>query len=227
MEEIKDKIAKLLALADSPNENEAKLALLKARALMAEHKLRPDELAKSVNVVRRKTGIICTKMTNSWAVMLANVVAAHYCCKSYISRVSRGKTAEIGFIGFEGDIDVCERIYKYAFDCVASHCREMSAKFKAEYGAAYTRELANAYGVGFCNGLKSAYAKQSAEHREWGLILTTPQEVTDEWEKLGRARPFAKPIAAEDSRKRGALTDGYKDGSEFDPSTKITQEAIF
>lgn len=33
----KDKIRKLLSLAESPNEHEAKSALLKARALMAEH----------------------------------------------------------------------------------------------------------------------------------------------------------------------------------------------
>ena len=32
---IKDKIAKLLALAESPNENEAKAALLKARELLS------------------------------------------------------------------------------------------------------------------------------------------------------------------------------------------------
>lgn len=43
---IKDKIAKLLALAESPNENEARAALLKARELMAEHKLRPEEIKK-------------------------------------------------------------------------------------------------------------------------------------------------------------------------------------
>lgn len=35
MADIKDKIAKLLALAESPNEAEAKAALLKARELMA------------------------------------------------------------------------------------------------------------------------------------------------------------------------------------------------
>lgn len=35
----KDKIRKLLALAKSPEPEEAKLALLKARKLMAEHKL--------------------------------------------------------------------------------------------------------------------------------------------------------------------------------------------
>lgn len=40
---IKERIAKLLALAESPNENEAKAALLKARALMVQHKLRPEE----------------------------------------------------------------------------------------------------------------------------------------------------------------------------------------
>ena len=39
----KDKIRKLLALAESPNEAEAQAALLKARQLMAEHKLTERE----------------------------------------------------------------------------------------------------------------------------------------------------------------------------------------
>ena len=40
----KDKIRKLLALAKSPEPEEAKLALLKARKLMAEHKLSERDL---------------------------------------------------------------------------------------------------------------------------------------------------------------------------------------
>ena len=40
----KEKIRKLLALAESPNEHEARAALLKARQLMAEHKLTETEL---------------------------------------------------------------------------------------------------------------------------------------------------------------------------------------
>lgn len=40
----KDKIRKLLALAKSPEPEEAKLALLKARKLMAEHKLTERDL---------------------------------------------------------------------------------------------------------------------------------------------------------------------------------------
>lgn len=38
----KDKIRKLLALAKSPEPEEAKLALLKARKLMAEHMTKPS-----------------------------------------------------------------------------------------------------------------------------------------------------------------------------------------
>lgn len=85
MIDVKDKIAKLLALADSSNEHEAKAALLKARQLMAEHKLRPEEIApkENVKVIRRTVGITCTKMTNAWAVQLSAVVAEHYCCKAY------------------------------------------------------------------------------------------------------------------------------------------------
>ena len=66
---IKDKIAKLLALAESPNENEAKAALLKARELMAEHKLRPEDVkkAKKEKVIRKVLDITCTAMTNPWA----------------------------------------------------------------------------------------------------------------------------------------------------------------
>lgn len=39
MNNLKEEISKLLALAGSSNENEAKAALLKARQLMAENKL--------------------------------------------------------------------------------------------------------------------------------------------------------------------------------------------
>lgn len=82
---IKDKIAKLLALAESPNENEAKAALLKARELMAEHKLRPEDVkkAKKEKVIRKVLDITCTAMTNPWAASLSAVVAEHYCCRAY------------------------------------------------------------------------------------------------------------------------------------------------
>lgn len=54
MNDIQAKIAKLLALAESSNENEAKLALLRARELMAKYKLDMKDLKKPE--ARRRNG---------------------------------------------------------------------------------------------------------------------------------------------------------------------------
>lgn len=57
MASIKEKIQKLLALASSPNENEAKAALLKAKELMAKNKFinmtfKPNTTGKIVDFIR-------------------------------------------------------------------------------------------------------------------------------------------------------------------------------
>lgn len=63
----KDKIRKLLALAKSPEPEEAKLALLKARKLMAEHKLSERDLEeRNTTVIKRAIGEKFSKKANSW-----------------------------------------------------------------------------------------------------------------------------------------------------------------
>ena len=75
--DIKDRISKILALAESPNENEARAALLKARELMAKYKLQPEDLEKKKGskVVRKLTGLTCTQMTDSWMLTLSALIA--------------------------------------------------------------------------------------------------------------------------------------------------------
>ena len=76
-QDIRDKIAKLLALADSPSEAEARAALLKARELMAKHKLRPEEIkkAENVKVIKETIGVSCTGMTDPWMPNLTSTIA--------------------------------------------------------------------------------------------------------------------------------------------------------
>lgn len=64
----KDKIRKLLALAESPSEAEAKAALLKARELMAKHKLTQADLgeAKGREVRSVVTEISFSKRREPW-----------------------------------------------------------------------------------------------------------------------------------------------------------------
>lgn len=114
MSTIKEKIAKLLALSTSPNEKEAQEALLKARELMAKHKLRPEECreGQDAKVVRQTIGVECTKMTDAWALELGVIIGNRYCCRAYRQHPKRAKKVMLGFVGLEDDFEVaCRRIY--------------------------------------------------------------------------------------------------------------------
>lgn len=209
------------ALADSPNEHEAKAALLKARQLMAEHKLRPEEIApkENVKVIRRTVGITCTKMTNAWAVQLSAVVAEHYCCKSYRNHRHGDKKITIGLVGLEDDFEICEKIFKYAFDCVETRCKQIKAEHREGWPAAIIRKMCDAYGAGFCKGLSDAFKEQTKEHQEWGLVLVTPKAVTDAMSDMGKGSSYGSVDIR--GRNRDFLAQGYQDGKKFDPSHRL------
>ena len=81
MPDYKDKIRKLLALAQSPEEAEAKVALLRARELMAKHKLTEADLEEAKNQAGRNvlTGITCSKRRDPWIVNLSAVIGERFC----------------------------------------------------------------------------------------------------------------------------------------------------
>lgn len=224
VDKIKNKIAKLLALAESPNENEAKAALLRARELMAEHKLRPEEIQEHSreNVIKKTIGITCTKMTNPWVLDVGSVIAKHYCCVTYRGRHRGKKIVTLGLIGLEDDFAVCEQIIRYACACVEARCRELRA-----YGRHYERsgkeirESCNAYGYGFAKGLEQAYAEQDREHQEWGLVLTTPQPVLDVESTMGKKTKFATYNLSGQLRDYASM--GMADGKKFDPGRRIPE----
>ena len=116
----KDKIRKLLALAKSPEPEEAKLALLKARKLMAEHKLTERDLEEhDTTVIQQEIDETFSKKANSWMAPLSTVIGENYCCAAY--RCKRGaKTTvwRVGFIGLKDDFEICTKIFKYAVRCI-------------------------------------------------------------------------------------------------------------
>lgn len=128
--EIKDRIAKLLALAESPNENEARAALLKARELMAENKLRPEDCQKahSRKVRRENVDVACSKTKYQWAVDLSAIIAKHYCCRAFRTHWGGKRMYQIGFVGLEDDFEICKRIFLYAFDCIKVRSDEIFKK---------------------------------------------------------------------------------------------------
>lgn len=212
----KDKIRKLLALAESPVEAEAKAALLKARELMAEHKLTVMDLgsAKKSAVKREVTSVTFNTRRDFWALELSNIIAPNYCCQAFSRTVKGKQTSTVGFIGLNDDFDVCVKVYNYAVDCIHSWIRQ---KVKKEnLNAKSRRVVSDSFGFGFCAGLKAMFEEQNSNRDEWGLVLVVPREVQAEVDSME-----SKSISYTQQREQTAYDAGYQEGNNFDMGSRL------
>lgn len=221
---IREKIQKLLALSKSPNEHEAQAAMLKARELIAKHKLdeRDFENKKEEKVIKRVEikGISYSMRRDSWLLKLKNIIAANYCCDSYATKDER--TYYIRFVGFEADIELCVDVFWYAYNCVKEGIKKEQKKYVNLSGKDKS-VIANSYGYGFCEGLKEAFDKQNQENeKEWGLVLTVPKEVTDMVDNITKLKK-EKPKALNNLNKN-VFDVGKKDGEQFTIRKKLGEE---
>lgn len=216
----REKIRKLLALAESPNEHEAKAALLKARELMAEHKLTEAELVDkpSQEVLHVQTSITCSKRKNPWIVELSAVIGENYCCKAYRTRRKGKQTCTVGFIGFVDDVEVCYMIFRYAVDCVLAETKRIRQNNSWRYGDEIAR-MCDSYGYGFARGVSEAFTKQQEQNKEgWGLVLVMPKEVQEAADSLGHGKFIPKVL---EDLHGSYWNSGYRDGKEFDPKRRL------
>lgn len=220
----KDKIRKLLALAESPVEAEAKAALLKARKLMAEHKLSEAELeegnAQCVKDVQ--TGITASKRRDPWMIDLSAVIGENYCCKAYRGKLHGRQIQHIGFIGLEDDVEVCVEVFKYAVDCIKAGAAQIK-KENIGHASDYIKRLCNSYGYGFVEGIQEALARQQQENRDnWGLVLVIPQEVMEAARHFRHEEFKSK---AEDEISAKGYTRGFEEGKEFSMKKRLKGKA--
>ena len=190
----KDKIRKLLALAKSPEPEEAKFALLKARKLMAEHKLSERDLEeRNTTVIKRAIGETFSKKANSWMDPLSIVIGENYCCSAFRCKISVKTTVwHVGFIGLEGDIEICVKIFRYAVRCIKSEQKKLRKQHRDYYTPQEIAKICDSYGYGFARGVYEAFTRQNEENQEYGLVLKVPKEVKDELEKIGPPKEFKK-----------------------------------
>lgn len=223
-DDYKDKIRKLLALAQSPNEHEARSALLKARQLMAEHKLSESELGDPENqeVKDVRTDITCSKRRNPWIAHLSAVIGENYCCKAYRSNKYGKQTQYIGFIGFEDDVEICTEIFKYAVDCVLAGIERVKEK-NAGYFQSYIKRCCDGYGYGFVVGCSEAFDRQKQSNEsEWSLVLVIPKEVEEASQHLGHKEFKAR---TQEEIPASAYSEGHKAGTDFNPKRRLREEA--
>lgn len=219
-QDYREKIKKLLALSESSNEHEAKSALLKAKKLMAEHKIAEIDL-KDIDkkkVIHTTTEFRCSKRREAWMIGLATTIAENFCCQSYRTKVYNKQLSTICFVGFEDDIEACTEIFKYAVDCIRNGITDLK-KESVNYSKEYTKHLCDGYGFGYVQGIKKAFEVQkSQDETGWGLIMTVPKEVSDETAEM-RHEKFTSSSMEQMSARGFAI--GKEDGKKFDPGTKL------
>lgn len=208
--DINDKIKKLLRLAGSDNEHEARLAMARARKLMAEYKLNIKDFDESEKeVIEFETKLYWTPYKNSYRNTLAQLISEKYCCVCYTNRYGSSSKGYITLRGYEEDIKVLNDVLTFACSCVD----KWFVKAKKEKYYMYDNESQNAikntYGDGFAKGLSDLLDEQmqAVENQEWGLVMVVPQEAKDFRDGLAKSNRTVN--RATDS---SILSMGYIDG---------------
>lgn len=128
-----------------------------------------------------------------------------------------GNVRSLHFIGTD-DFEICKKIFLYAYNCIVSTCKREIERNPWDDRGTY-RKAVNAYGWGFCEGLRDAFEAQKEEHQEWGLVMVTPQAVVEEADGLGKPRAIGRNEVDMDTL--GARQKGYRDGLKFDPNSRL------
>lgn len=225
MADYKDKIRKLLALAESPNENEAKCALLKAKQLMAEHKIEKIDLedVKVKKVKRIETEYTFTKRGEWWISDLAQIIAENYCCRSAGKHYKGSQKRTVIFIGLEDDVDLCAMVFAYAVDSARAlaneHCKECAKHYPYGLTASEKSIIKNSYASGFADGVMEAFKEQMevADESTWGLVMVVPKEVNDSCKHFHIDRYVSSHSVNGDSERKG-----YNEGRKFNPNRRIS-----
>ena len=222
MANYRDKIRKLLALAESPVEAEAKAALLKARELMAEHKISMGDLKNvpTENVITKETGVYWGARRNPWICTLANAIGAAYCCKALDRHVKGKQTVEVVFMGFEDEAYVCDEIFQWALRCIFDDITALRKKYKSLAQSQFSI-LSNSYGRGYAEGVAEAFERQN-EAKSYALILSVPQQVKEKMIELqvGKRKFRSSLLHSTDGECYNA---GHAEGLKFNPKRKLKE----
>lgn len=210
MSDIKERIRKLLALASSPYEAEATAALLKAKELMAKHKLSEADFEdKKQEMVHLSCDEIkwTTDSGEVWIASLCKIICENYCCVSAWNIPYKTRTHTLVITGMQTDADLCREVVKYAVGFVRGAIKAMQRRYRFQD----PKSIASSYASGFIQGLEMAFEDQQDEHPEWGLVVVKPEEV----------RQYENSLGNKSVRTRGAAFDplahtrGFNDGKEF------------
>lgn len=217
--QILEKIRKLLALSESPNEHEAALAAARARALLDKYDLSMDEVDIKAEEVLLHTVSTGTRKPYPWMGHLAADVGYAFNC-----RVFRAMGSMI-FCGIVSDTKVAEYVYVYLLRTVRRLHKEHKATLEKSgeweskkgvgarvYMQSYDAGLVRAVSVKLNEFVSSKDRQESLGSIGKELMVVKFAKVDDFVKRtMGKARPGRQSQARLNTV---AFGRGWADGSE-------------
>lgn len=217
-EEAIEKIKKLLRLSESPNQNEAQVALKKARALMLQYHVTESSLdTQDKNVIWKEVPINKKWMTTFYSLISRNNRCDCYYTEGYRSvngMFKKVRTAHI--VGFPFDIECVIVMAQLVEDTVKHGIVEFRHNARMESSKS-TKGITDSYVYGFRDGLQKAFDEQNAK-QEFHLMCITPKEVKDEMDSVENLKTVRQTIRLGQSLNEirayaKGTTEGYQTGT--------------
>lgn len=213
-----ERVKKLLALANSSNENESESAMLKAQELMAKHKLQMKDISieEKSKVIDEESNFEYTVKTQ-WKGNLALNIAENFGCHAYIEFYNIGRRRKINlcFIGEEDNVEMTKVVYEYALKVCEERIKNIQKEYKKNNLS--TRGIQQNYGLGFARGLKEQYKEQLRKNQDWGIIVVKSKEVMEAIDN----KNFKKNNSKVKYERNEHYESGYSDGKKFNTQTVL------
>lgn len=209
-EKVMDKIRKLLALSQSPNENEASNAMSKVQELLLEHELDISQVEgvktsdiMEDNFTENRPGIA------KWEQRLMSGIANSLNCRIIISSGWHGWTTKRytwHMVGFSADTEVCKYLYSYLMDAIKSLVK------------------------GEMKGLSFDTGREREVHREsflYGVVMTINSKVSEKFkEVIQQSEEIHALIRRKDAEVSRYVDDNYNLGKNRSRTGMLDYDAV-
>jgi hypothetical protein len=221
-----EKIQKLLSLATSPNEHEAKLAAEKANELLIRHNLSLSDLTVGESLSERYDnkpvyeGKVMSFETK-WVMQLMNshffVQPIYRSARKVPHNPKLNRPAHIWFVGTKTNVEVAS----YVFQFLCQKYKQLWKEYQTQTGA--HNHLKGSYYEGLTHGIHTQLsAKRKQVETSMALVVQQDpnlRKAVDQYH--GRIRSSSGPNPMVDDQ--GVRNDGYVQGERLNISRGLTQ----
>lgn len=214
-----EKIKKLLSLATSDNENEARLAMSKAQKLMAENNIHSVSMEEEDKVISQQIEENTVGLS-PYRRELATCLANHFRVRVLLNRTHRAgdSITRILVVGRPEEVKIFEEVFNYTYRvfemCFAKYLKSEKSNGNLTLILGVTKlsradsiKVKNTYFQGFISGM---IKQLKHNEEEFALVCIAPKSVVKKADNLATGTVKHNPRAMAQVGK--AYFAGYQDG---------------